>query len=238
MQNISLVGTESFYDGYSGDPNSKISGISNWLDSSWQDNIEDGSGDYSADFSVESKSAVEVPSSALRGCSQCCGGEVSCVELCERRSDAQDWLHNNWSGYSSPDVVLVVDYYGGDDAEGSNQDTYGCAAVANAGNDSGKTAIIDTYYEDNNQLDSNFTEVKTEGVGFHEVGHEYCALHEDSSIYYDDESTLMYSPGAGVADCTNNGTSETIKNDVSACSKSVIQCYIDAGGADDCNSCY
>lgn len=228
-EQVYVVGTEKFYNDYSGDAATKRNAIKAYGDDTWYLEVEDGSGDYKATYTDFSQSDVEVPESALSDC---------CAELGTRRTDAQDWLSNNWGSYSEADVVLVVDWYGGDHRNNESSHTYGVAGIGDAG-DGNKTAIVDTYYEDKGILDSQLEAVGTNGIAVHEVWHEYCAVHSQAARYSNCRASLMYSPGADVGDCVVEcRVNPSVKRTSSSCVRSRVRCYIDEKeGRGNCGGC-
>lgn len=214
---IALIGTEYFHDYYG---SGKLSDIHDWVENTWENHIEDGSGSY--EVMTDVYTSTEIPSSAISG-----------TTLAKRRKTAEDWVKNNKGWYSNYDVLLMATYWGGEDG------IYGNACVGCAGGYR-KSAMVDTFYEYNNMMTSTFDNIKTEGVAWHEVGHTFCAWHADSGAYSDCDATLMHNPNDS-ADCFNYCSSDPdlIIRDVSSCTKEVMRCFIDNYyDASSCSGCY
>lgn len=229
-ETVYVVGTESFFNNYSGNASSYLANVSSFCSDSWDTNIERGNSNYSASFNAwgSSESDLPIPNSALGGCNFGGGGYVQCDELYQRRRDARDYLQSNWGRYSTPDVILVIDYYGGDDQENSSRWTFGVANGNGAGT-SDKVCIADVYYQEQGYsrwVTGEYSNVGLAGTAWHEVLHMYSADHDESSIYQDGDSSIMYSYGAGVANCLNNGTPNERKDIVTTCVSDSVRNFI------------
>jgi len=55
--NVAIAGTETFHNNYS---NSKIDNITNFVEYTWKTYIEEGSGDYEANFNPQYTSSVMI----------------------------------------------------------------------------------------------------------------------------------------------------------------------------------
>lgn len=180
-QYIDVIGTERFHNNWGRtDPDTHLEDVRDWCESVWEDDIEDGSGDYEASWFYWT--STEIPESEL------CSDFDNC-DLADRRDDAVEWLEENWSAWDSSTAGVVLDYF---DGEGGSM---GLARLSAAGRTSRKFGIVDTYYHDAGYLDSGFHEdTQSEGTSQHEVGHLYGAHHEDGTVYSTNNVTLIVTP--------------------------------------------
>lgn len=212
---ICIIGTDRFWNNHRS-PTNEIESISGYINSEWDDEISDGSGDYDKIVTLYYEGGASIPESALRD-----NGNLD-----ERNEDGDNWLENNESTlYSNSDAIVIVDYYGLD------SNTYGWGYIGYAGGNFNLTGLVDTHHEDNGNLPSELSEVESEGVAFHELLHNFSAEHPDDvttiSFGFGDEDviTIMYS-WDGVR-CSNNGNTELMTSRASNCTINTVRSYID-----------
>jgi len=229
-QTIYVVGTEPFFEKYSGDASSYLADVASFCSNSWDQYIYYGTSGYEADFTAwgEYESDLPVPKNELAACSLDTDGSTTCVELSDRRKDARDYLKANWDRYGTADAILVIDYYGGDAKDdGDTRWTYG-----HAGGGAGtwdKVCIADVYYQEqgySSWTTGKYSEVGLAGTAWHEILHMYGGYHNDSSIYSDGDTSILYSWGADKAGCLRNGSEDTRKDIVTECTKTAVRNYI------------
>ena len=188
---IDFLGTEDFFDRWSGDAEAKIASVKDWCESTWSQ-VEDGSGEYEASFYAWGDT-VQVPAGALSG-----------GDLEDRVQEADRWLRNNWYYYDSSDAVVVADYYG-DSSHGTH--------AGLAGSNFYDVALYDCYFEDNGEIVPEYHDVGSAGVAHHELSHMFTAGHADASIrsrwFSPDEVSVLYSPREA-PDCSVNGSPDTV----------------------------
>lgn len=210
---IYAVGTETFYNNYG---KSKLDSMQNYAKDIWKDSIEDGSGDYYAEFLSFGSSDVEIPETSL--CDSC--------TTRERMNDADDWLYYNWDHYPCADVIIISDYYGYDDKRvGVAQQT--------AGTDFDKCCLVDVY-EAENKTDV-WSDGGSEAFTAHELLHMFLTGDDEHDPYgvYDKQQdewqiSVMYS-NTGVNGYCGTEPSETDKvvKDASFCTQSNVRDWID-----------
>lgn len=210
---IDFLGTEDFFDRWSGDAEAKIASVKDWCESAWSQ-VEDGSGDYEASFYAWGDT-VQVPSKVLPD-----GDEA----FSERVWEADQWLQDNWYYYESSDAVVLADHYGK-----GKHDNHG-KTKGQAGSNILNVAMYDTYYEDENELFPTYEGVGTEGVAYHELSHLFQAFHSDattnSSWFSPTEASILYSP-AEDPECSVEGSPDAVERFHSACGRSAIRGFID-----------
>jgi len=204
---MAAVGTDVFYDNYSG---IKLNNMMSYVEDVWESNIEDGSGSYEALFDVYT--STEVPDSSL--CQSC--------SLRDRTNDIDDWLYNNWGSYNTYDVILVADYY-----EDVSQSFWGIAQQT-AGTSRNKCAVVDV--DDIESTSGAWSNEKSEGVAAHEVLHMF--MDESNSEHFprldsSGDATLSYDAGDIAAYCGSEYNVDTVIKDISSCVEYKVRNWID-----------
>lgn len=194
-------------------PDDKEISIIDYLEARWEDEIEDGSGDYEA--SITSNYEV-IPESEL--------DQTDTLE--DRRYSADKWLRENDSNtYDNNDVMVVLDYWG------VGGEPYARGRSNTAGDSTNATVIVDCWYEDDGQLPSTYRAVGTEGLAVRPTLKTYGAEHPDDvevipTSYYGDVASLMYNgDGHGCDDYT--GSVDFIETFLSSCTESAVRKYIE-----------
>jgi len=188
--------------------------IQQYIKSVWQNQIEDGSGDYDATFHVIG--GIEIPSWYL------CD---SCSDYWERANDADDWLYNNYDNYRAYDVMTVADYHD------NNLDHSG-VAQSKAGTTRDKIAITNAKaLEDNSLHQPN----PIEKISAHELMHMF--IDESDSEHYPKVSTTSGTPGGigtlmyhvedSTGVCYDGDPADEINDNVSYCTESTVKTFID-----------
>lgn len=211
---IDVIVTEDFLDNHP-DSSPKQHEITNTVEDEWGSWIEDSSGDYLAYFREVSPSDDYIPSAQLSNSS-----------LKDRAHDADGYLEVQGDIASEADMVLVVDYFGGGFPGYSS-------GIANAGKDyrnNDITAVVDTWFEDNDELDQMTQNVRSEGVAFHEVLHQFGMLHGNDcstlSGHYWDKYSIACVPDGDVT-CNNSANPVYQGFPTSSCSTSTVRDHID-----------
>lgn len=219
---VAFVGTESFYNNYD------VSYLDNMRDVCkplWESEIEDGSGDYDAEFHVIDSWLV-IPESEL------CGepNNPNCTTR-DRGKDVDEWLRNNWNStynlsYYDMHVIIVGDYY--------NNTNDGDRAIAQqtAGTQTHRCCLLDIpeIESDTSKPGSPWRSLGYSGVAAHELLHMF--LDEPSGYehqYHVDRSgdtTIQYDPDANDYCYRYNSVDVVIEN-VSYCTKNDVQQWID-----------
>lgn len=215
-QVIDIIGTEDFYDGFEdSDPVTRRNDLTDWCSNVWEAEIR-GSGQYDATFYSMSRSAVEIPSSAL---SQCYAGN-DCPTLSARLTDSRVWLSDNYQYWDLASSVMVLDYYPGDDQR------LGVAYGDRAGTNY-KVGIINMHFEDTNYYDDirHDSLIRSDGVTMHELAHNYSADHSDSEIHASGDVTLVHSGASYYCYDSGASPSRTIGR-YGGCTKAAIRNYI------------
>jgi hypothetical protein len=210
MGDVVFIGTEWFWDYYSkSSPTNKLESLVNWCGNTWADEVDDG--DYRYTPYIESGSdKVVVPESELPNNSS----------LGDRLGAADSWLVNNTTMEGWADVFVVADHYGFD-----SDDTYGIAYTNNAGSDSYITALVDLSYEDNGELPPAYSQVKSEGLAFHELCHVYSGDHKKGDTQSDGDASLMWDWNS--VNCSDDGDGSLKKRYLSSCNVQEIRDYYD-----------
>lgn len=221
-EDIAFVGTTGFFDNYSKtNPGDKVENMQKWCSDTWDTWQSTDDFWYAVDRSV-----IEVPT-------------PSGNDTCERTKESQQWLENNYDDYSFYDAIVVLDYWGG----------YGLgysSAIGGAGHYNDKVSLVDMKEEDSGNLPGFFSEVKSEGIAFHEVGHLYCARHTDCRLRINTyestcEATLLRNPSESTKfcdnDCYDNDAAYQVRS-VYDCASKTIDCYVNANKIpSDCSEC-
>lgn len=212
MSDVVFVGTEWFWSYYDkSTPSDKLDSLASWCGVTWSNEVDNSNGDYPIRTYVENGSdKVVIPESAL----------PNNESLGDRLTAADDWLANNTQMEDWADSFVVADHYGLD-----SNDTYGIAYVANAGQDNNITAMADLSYEDNGNLPPAYSEVKSEGLAFHEMCHVYDGYHKDGDIQSDGDASLMWDWND--VDCSDSGTGDLKRRYLSTCNRDRIRYYYD-----------
>ena len=200
---VDVVGTESFFDQPSGG-NSRLDSIASWCDNVWTGDIQDGSGDYYANFTARDASTVEVPESAL--CDSCTLGD--------RRADADVWL------YDIADAIIAVDY-----ASGLGMGHAGGGSTAGDAWDI--TCIANVDRESKNVLPDEWKDVGTEGIAAHELGHLFDGDHGDAATVDGGSTSLMYGSDSNV-NCFSVDDVTKVIDWYSSCTRSDVRSHVDA----------
>ena len=204
---IDTIATESFYNHFRSD---SIREIHNYCEDVWETYIEDGSGDYSADFYLND--GTDIPSSAFNMGSN--------DNLWDRADQADDWLQTHLA-YNYTDLILVCDYWGGDSMNGASQEV--------AGTYENKVSILDT--DNANYIGGPMDAQGPKGVMAHEMLHMFIEEGKWSSEHYpfvnsSDEASLMYD--ASIQSwCYDYGSTVDVIKDVSYCTENKVQSWID-----------
>lgn len=221
MSNISVgfVGTESFYDNYS---LTYLDNMEDTCKSIWESEIEDGSGDYKANFYVVDSDGIEIPESALCGSPN----NSSCTTR-ERAGYADDWLriHKDLY-YASYDVIIIGDYYN------NRSDENRAIAQSTAGTQTDKCCLLDIpeIEYDTSQSGSLWQDIGYSGVAAHELMHMFLDEspgyeHRAYTDYYGDTS-IQYDPDSKDW-CAQDATPNKVIEDVSWCTKGNVRDWID-----------
>ena len=197
-------------DTFNNNSDISIADIDTYVESVWESEIEDGSGDYEAQFDSW---AIEIPDSTA--CQ-------SCSDYWERANDFDNWLqdNDNWCCYGSYDVIIIADYHDGNDAH------HGVAQEI-AGTSTNKVAIVnDKDLEGNSTWDPD----GTQKVATHELLHMF--IDNSDSEHYPHvnsnyEGTVMWDSGNVESNCWNNTDAGQVIDEVSSCTTSKVRTWID-----------
>lgn len=202
-----------------------VSDTESFLENVWKYEIEDGTGNYSANFTGRYYDTVPVK--------PLCD---DCDNYWERARNADDWLRNNWNDYSnyyaSKDVIVVLDYH-------DNKEDHIGVAQSTAGTPTKKVVLVNAKEVKGDPVRSP-DEIKK--VAAHELFHMF--IDEDpgypdySSEHYphvtstprgDFLSTVMYDLGEIEYDCTFSGASaDQVASNTSSCTRNRVRDFIDS----------
>ena len=141
--------------------------------------------------------------------------------MSQRRTDADNWLQNNWKYYDECDAVLVIDY------KSLSDGLLGYAYIGTAGDSQNKTGIVNMEPFEGGSPSNFFDEVEYYGTSFHEVCHLYDAVHSDGGIYNDDETSLMVSIADDTNQCYDEGEKEVRTRNVHGCAHTAVRYHMD-----------
>lgn len=212
---IDVMVTEPFMNNHPG-PNSKRHEIIDKIEEEWGKWIEDSNGNYIGYVRQVSPNEAQIPAS-----------ELPSTTLSDRVHKADNYIENAAQNIASDaDMILVIDYFGGGDYPGVSTDW------GNAGKDYRNneiTATVDTWWEDNNELDPVSANVRSEGIAFHEVLHQFDMYHSDCSALQRSrwDRYSIDCPPDGNPECSDAGDPFYQGFETSDCSTSTVRNHID-----------
>jgi hypothetical protein len=214
---IDFVGTERFWNKYSGNPSTKLDDCKSYCENRWDYKIDQGN--RGADFYSHTSSSDQIPENFLPSNTDFFTDRVISVT-----NDMDEWLKNNWSLYDTSDCVMVLDWY--EENVDEEDETYG-VAYDNAGGAAEKTGAVDVWYEDKNELPYEWGSERSEGISWHELAHVWSATHNDASIDSNYDMSLEWNWGDAAGCNPQSGGTDQITRWVTSCTTNDIQSHFD-----------
>lgn len=144
------------------------------------------------------------------------GINISATTLEQRVRAADDFLRRSFPDYGQMDAAIVMDAFGSNAYAGFAHETCG------AGGWMDKTAIIDvdSSVAGDQDYESDLSKPYRHFIG-HEVGHLFCAVHDDRAVLTSDEVTYMLDTSS-TGYCYNYGNTDYNSKQFSYCAESEI----------------
>lgn len=206
---ISIIGTESFWNNYSSSsPSSKLHSIGNYCENVW--NVEIDQGDYPLTTHPQTgASKIAVPESALPS-----------TNLPDRMHTADEWIVANHPLKVYTEGIIVADHFGQD------ANHYGHGYVGAGSQRQDKSVIADCAWEDAGSLPPSIDQDGSEGIAWHELCHLWNGIHSKASNYSDGDSSVLAAFEDQV-DCLDQSSGWNVLSEVSSCNRERIRNYYD-----------